>query len=678
MKKDRRPNLLISESSPYLLQHAYNPVDWHPYSTNAFKKAAKQKKLIIISIGYSSCHWCHVMEHESFEDMDVARVMNRDYISIKVDREERPDVDQIYIHAVQLMTGSAGWPLNVVTLPDGRPVWGGTYFRKPQWIQALQQIQELFLNEPQKLIAYANRLENGIKSMDLIEKNEADIDFENYSLESAMNRLSADFDLVHGGFGKAPKFMMPNSLEFLMRYAHQTNNMQMGNFVRLTLNKMAFGGVFDHINGGFSRYSVDERWHIPHFEKMLYDNALLINLYSKAYRLYQDQVYKETAVQTINFVEKELSDASGMYFSALDADSINQEGNTEEGAYYYFTIEELQTATGEDFNIFQDYYNINDLGHWEANRYVLIRNKSDSEVAETHQLDLETLRRKKQNWQSVLSNLRNKKSRPNTDDKSLTSWNAMMISALLEAYRAFDAENYLKKALDRAEFLLEHQLCPHGSLKHVFKSGKSTIPGFLEDYAFVIDMTLNLYETTFDWKWINLAEKLTEYTFTHFFDSKSNLFFFATKDSEDIIHRSKEYYDNVIPSSNSVMAKALFRLAKLTGKSEWEETSHQMLKNLLEQIENHPRGFGNWMDLLMNFKFNYYEIVLTGPDFKKFSKELNKTYLPNKILAGTDQISIGTIFKNRYKHEENLIYICQNNTCRSPVRSISETLNIIK
>ena len=632
---------------------------------------------MIISIGYAACHWCHVMEHESFEDEEVAAVMNQDFISIKVDREERPDVDQIYINAVQLMTGSAGWPLNVVTLPDGRPVWGGTYFRKQQWIDALQQIQELYIREPEKLVTYANRLESGLKSMDLIALNESEINFKSYPIQPIIDNLASSFDYDNGGFGDAPKFMMPTSLNFLLRYAKKTEDEKVLSFVTHTLNKMAFGGIYDHIDGGFSRYSVDDRWHIPHFEKMLYDNALLVSLYANAYTATQRPLYKEVVVETLAFIEAHLTDASGAFYSSLDADSENEAGELEEGAFYSFTKQEIQDIIGDDFDIFQEYYNINPYGLWENGQYVFVRKKSDREIVQEFDLEHDVLVEKKQRWKSVLSVYRNKRPLPRLDDKSLTSWNALMLTAYVDAYKALGNEVYLKFANKNAEFLLAHQLQDDGSLNHIYKAGVSSIHGFLEDYAFVIEAFINLYQVTFDWKWIAVSEQLTDYVLQHFFDSEKQMFFFSSKQYSPIIHRYFEYFDNVIPASNSVMGKNLFLLSKLTGNVAYNKTSEQMLKNVLTQAESHPRGFTNWLDLLLNFKNNFFEIVITGPEAFVKARKLNANYLPNKVIAATNRDDDKSLFRNRYLADKTLLFVCVDNTCRQPMETVSETLKSI-
>lgn len=667
LKTHPATNDLIYESSPYLLQHAHNPVDWKPYGEKALQQAKKEKKLLIISIGYAACHWCHVMEHENFEDSTVAAVMNKNFISVKVDREERPDVDQTYINAVQLMTGSAGWPLNVVTLPDGRPVWGGTYFRKKDWINALEQIQELYREEPEKLIAYANRLEEGIKSMDLINLNTADVDFANYPTSEIIDKLSQRFDGKNGGYKGAPKFMMPNNYEFLLRYAVTENNTDLLSYITLTLNKMAYGGLYDQVGGGFARYSTDEKWHIPHFEKMLYDNAQLVSLYSNAYLVTKNPLYKEVVEETLGFVARELTNDEGGFYSSLDADSNDASGNLEEGAFYVYSSEELQKILDDDFPIFKEYYNINSYGKWENNQYVLIRKKTDLEIEKEFGIASEVFQQKKKNWKSTLLEYRNKRPKPRLDDKTLTSWNAMMLKAYVDAYKAFGNQKYLDIALNNALFISQKQLKENGALFHNYKEGKSSINGFLEDYAFTIEAFLDLYEVTLDEKWLNLSKTMADYAKTNFFDEEKHMFYFTSKEDPAIVTRNFEYRDNVIPASNSVMAKNLFVLSKYFEETGFDTISHQMLKNVSTEIDQYPSGFSNWLDLLLNFQNDFYEVVVVGANASEKIKELNKNYLPNIILAGSKEQNDGALFKNRFVPKETLIYICVNNACNLPL-----------
>ncbi|MGO3181358.1 MAG: thioredoxin domain-containing protein [Aequorivita sp.] len=671
-------NDLIHESSPYLLQHAHNPVDWKPYGEQALQQAKKEKKLMIISIGYAACHWCHVMEHESFEDSTVAAVMNKNFIPIKVDREERPDVDQTYINAVQLMTGSAGWPLNVVTLPDGRPVWGGTYFRKKDWINALGQIQEVYKEEPEKLIAYANRLEEGIKSMDLINLNSEDVDFKNYPTAEIINTLSEKFDNKNGGFRGAPKFMMPNNYEFLLRYAVKENNVDLLNYLTLTLDKMAYGGLYDQVGGGFARYSTDEKWHIPHFEKMLYDNAQLVSLYSNAYKVTKKPLYKEVVEETLDFVARELTNDEGGFYSSLDADSKDENGNLEEGAFYVFTSEELQELLRDDFSIFKEYYNINSYGKWENNHYVLIRKKTDSEIEKEFGITSEAFQQKKKNWKSTLLKYRNNRPKPRLDDKTLTSWNAMMLKAYVDAYKTFGKQEYLDVALKNASFLSQKQLQENAALFHNYKEGKSSINGFLEDYAFTIEAFLDLYEVTLDEKWLKLSKEMADYAKANFFDAEKHMFYFTSKEDPAIVTRSFEYRDNVISASNSVMAKSLFVLSKYFEETDFDVISHQMLKNVVSEIKQYPSGFSNWLDLLLNFQDDFYEVVVVGSEAPEKIKELNTNYLPNIIIAGSEKENNGPLFVNRYVPQETLIYICVNNACQLPLEDSKIAIKTLK
>ena len=660
-------NDLIHESSPYLLQHAHNPINWKPYGPTTIELAKQERKLMIISVGYSACHWCHVMERESFQDTAVAQMMNKHFISVKVDREERPDVDMTYINAVQLMTGSAGWPLNVITLPDGRPVWGGTYFKKDDWISALEQIQGIYEEEPQKLIAYANRLEEGLKSLDLVQLNTDDVDFKNYPTESIIKKMSQNFDHVNGGSKGAPKFMMPNNLEFLLRQAVENNNKALLDFTALTLDKMAFGGVYDQLGGGFSRYSVDERWHVPHFEKMLYDNAQLVSLYSNAYAITKNPLYEEVVKETLDFVKRELTNAEGGFHSSLDADSKNKNGESEEGAFYVFTSEELQQLLESDFGIFKEYYNINSYGKWENDHYVLIRRKTDPEIEEEFGISPEILQQKKKNWKNKLLNYRNKRSKPRLDDKTLTSWNAMMLKGYIDAHKVFGEKEYLDIALKNARFLLEKQLGKNGQLFHNYKDGKSSINGFLEDYAFSIEAFMDLYEVTLDEKWLQLSKEMAAYAMAHFFDPEKHMFYFTSKEDPAIVTRTIEYHDNVIPASNSVMANNLFKLSKYFEETDYDKVSHQMLKNVLNEIETYPRGFSNWLNLLSNYQNDFYEVVVVGKDASKKIAELNRNYFPNIIIAGSKEENNAPLFKNRYVDEETLIYICVNNACQMPL-----------
>jgi uncharacterized protein YyaL (SSP411 family) len=676
-EKHTYTNELIHETSPYLLQHAHNPVNWRAWNDKTLKLAKDENKLMIVSIGYAACHWCHVMEKESFEDSTVAAVMNDNFINVKVDREERPDIDQIYIGAVELMTGRAGWPLNVITLPDGRPVWGGTYFRKEDWIQRIEKIQQIYEEEPGKLIDYASKLEEGIKSMDLVTFNSGEADFENYDTTMLVENWSRNFDHRYGGYNRAPKFMMPNNYHYLLRNAVANKDAELLEYVNLTLKKMAYGGVYDHIGGGFARYSTDDRWHVPHFEKMLYDNAQLVSLYSDAYAATKDPLYKEVVTETLAFIAEELTHETGAFYSSLDADSENELGELVEGAYYIFTKEELENILGDDFELFGDYYNINSFGKWEKDHYVLIRTKSDNALTQDHGITLESLQKKKKIWKAQLLEYRNRRPRPRLDDKSLTSWNALMLKGYVDAYKVFQKDEYLQSALKNARFILDNQMQPTAALFHNYKEGKSTINGYLEDYAAVIEAFISLYEVTLDESWLEHSVKLADYCFEKFYDRERGMFYFTSEDDPKLVTRTIEYRDNVIPASNSIMAKNLFKLSHFYEKPNYKEASTQMLKNVLAELEQYPGGFSNWLDLLSNYQHGYYEVVIVGENAVELTRTINSNYIPNKLVAGSTEPSDSYLLKGRYAGGKTLIYVCVNNTCKLPVGTTEEALRLI-
>ena len=671
-------NELINETSPYLLQHAHNPVDWKAWNEQTLAEAKAKNKLILISIGYAACHWCHVMEHESFEDSLVAQVMNKNFINIKVDREERPDIDQVYMNAVQILTGRGGWPLNVVALPDGRPFWGGTYFKKEQWISALNQIHKVYTSTPDKIEEYASNLEKGIKSIDIVHLNTNEIDFNQEFIDNIVKKWSENFDYDKGGNNRAPKFMMPNNLHFLLRQAYQTNDESLKNYVNLTLKNIAFGGIYDQIGGGFSRYSVDTKWHVPHFEKMLYDNAQLVSLYSDAYLITKNPIYRDVVYETLYFVETELSTTDGIFYSSLDADSLNKDKELEEGAFYVWQKNELKQLLGEDFKLFSEYYNINNYGFWEHDNYVLIKTQSDEEIASTYNISIESLKEKVASWKTILFEVREKRKKPRLDDKSLTSWNALMLKGYVDAYRVFNEEKFLKSAINNAKFIVTKQLKSDGGLFHNYKEGKSTINGYLEDYATTIDAFLNLYEVNLEERWLNYSKNLTNYVFDHFFDDKSKMFYFTSNNDPALIARTIEYRDNVISASNSIMAKNLLRLSHYFDNLSYYNTASTMLNNVQPEINQYPSGFSNWLDLMLNYSNNFYEVAVVGKDAKKMIKELNHYYLPNKLIIGSLSENELPLLKNRFVDEKTLIYVCVNKSCKMPVSEVDKAIELIK
>ncbi len=678
MSTHKYTNSLIKETSPYLLQHAHNPVDWHAWNKETLELAKKENKLLLISIGYSSCHWCHVMEHECFEDEEVAAVMNQHFINIKVDREERPDVDQVYMNAVQLITGRGGWPLNCIALPDGRPIWGGTYFPKENWINALNQLAKLYAETPEKAIEYAEKLTEGIKNSDIIPKNNNPKDFKVSDLNQAVNewKQAMDFDL--GGRRGVPKFPMPNNYQFLLRYAIQAEDTEILNYVNTSLSNMAFGGIYDQIGGGFSRYSVDTKWHVPHFEKMLYDNGQLVSLYAEAYQATKNELYKSTVYQTLQFIERELTTSEGAFYSSLDADSINKKGTLEEGAYYVWTKEELNSILGTDFELFSDYYNVNHYGFWEHDNYVLIRKGTTSEISKKHSISISALEEKILHWQKILLKERNKKEKPRLDDKSLTSWNALMLKGYINASTVFNDPHFLDVALKNATFIYTKQLQENGNLNHNYKNNKSTINGYLEDYATVIDAYIALYEATFNELWLHTAKQLTDYTFDHFYDTESGLFYFTSDEDPNLITRKIEIEDNVIPASNSIMARNLFKLSHYYSNSYYLKVSKQMLHNVKERTQKYASGYSNWLQLMADFTGDYYEIAISGEHAFDKLNEINKSYNPNKLIAGSVKKSNLPLMEGRFNENETLIYICVDGACQLPVSDAKKALNQLK
>ncbi len=666
-------NELSKESSPYLLQHANNPVHWKAWSDINLAKAQEQNKLIIVSIGYSACHWCHVMEHESFEDEEVAQTMNSNFINIKVDREERPDIDAVYMKAVQIMTSRGGWPLNVVCLPDGRPIWGGTYFAKAEWTNSLKALNKLYHSDPDKIYDYAEKLHQGIESISLIKVAEDKSEIPQSFLTSLIDKWKRSFDLDFGGYARAPKFMMPNNYEFLLRYAHQQNDEELLDFVNLTLTKMAYGGLFDTVEGGFSRYSVDLKWHIPHFEKMLYDNAQLISLYSQAYRKTKNPLYKEVIEKTFKFLENNLLADNGGFYCALDADSLNKKGKLEEGAFYTWTIAELTDLIGDDFKLFSKVFNVNAFGHWEHDSYVLIQTQDLESLAFAEGIRLEDLQNRKENWENTLLVARNKRPKPRLDNKILTSWNGLMLTACLEAYRSFGESRYLKLAENNANFILKNLLNSDNSLMHTFQNGKSTISGYLEDYSFVIEGFINFYQCTSDEKWLQNAKQLTDYCFDHFYDD-SGFFKFTSDTDSALIAPHYEVEDNVIPASNSVMAKNLLALGKYFGNDYYIDVCKKMTFSIVSNVD-FPSAYSNWLIVFLNYDADFKEVVLTGSDAKNQAQKLNASYIPNILVAFAESDSDIPLLAGKFQPNKNLFYICQSRTCSAPESDFSKLMS---
>lgn len=653
-------NALQYETSPYLLQHKNNPVDWLPWDEKYLQKAQEEDKLILVSIGYSACHWCHVMEHEVFEDETCAHLMNMGFINIKVDREERPDIDHVYMSALQLMTGSGGWPLNCILLPDGRPVYGGTYFPKEKWMQTLNHLTELWKNDREKMLEYADKLNQAMKS-DFAHGGGEMLTDTTYGkiLESAVTKWQKSFDADFGGPRRAPKFPLPNNYAFLMRYALAEKNEDVMQHVVHTLKMMAYGGIYDQVGGGFARYSVDQYWKVPHFEKMLYDNAQLIGLYAEAYALFDEKVFAETAHETITFCKRELLAPEGGWYSALDADSEGVEGK-----FYIWKIEELKDVLGGDFEIAQDYYNVNAEGYWEDDNYILLRQTDDDIFARKHELDLNTWTEKRERIKERLLERRNGRTRPGTDDKILLSWNAMMVTGLCKAYRYTRKCGYLDLAQKTWTFLEENMLC-NGRWMRTYKNGEAKIPAFLEDYAFLAEAALQLSEVALDITYAEKAEQICAEAIRLFWDEEKELFRFRANTESALAVETYEVQDNVIPAANSQMANNLFVLSRIGGDIQWENMAIKMAEKILPSIENYGPGYSNWCTLLQNIS-NFTETVFVGESASNAALDFMAKFTPANYTAASQTESSHVLFNGRFVSGKTLRYDCKNHACQLP------------
>lgn len=660
-------NALVNETSPYLLQHAHNPVNWMPWGDEAFEQAKKENKLVLVSIGYSSCHWCHVMERESFMDEEVAELMNENFICIKVDREERPDVDQVYMNAVQLMTGGGGWPLNCFTLPDGRPIYGGTYYEKDQWIELMNNLQYKFEKSPKEVERFAANLTEGIQQSELIQAPAKDVAFLPIVIDSMVLNWMPFFDTVYGGDQRKIKFPMPNNFEFLTQYAFHNDNEDVLKHVDLSLVKMVKGGIFDQVGGGFSRYSTDPEWKVPHFEKMLYDNAQLVSLYSNAYRRTNNPLYKDVVYQTLTWAYREMMNDKGAYYSALDADS-----EEEEGKFYVWTEEELQTVLAEDFDFAKNYFGIGERTLWEG-KHILMRPLSNEEYAAANNMEVNEVENKFNTIRNKLLEARSDRVRPGLDDKALTSWNAMMQIALLDAYEVFGDELMLKGALFNSKWMLEQQLTADGKLFHTYKDGVSSIDGFLEDYAFGIATCIKLYENTFNEDYLTKADLMAQYAMEHFYDANSGMFYFSSDAEGSLIARKMEITDNVIPSSNSVMANALFDLGILLDKRDYKEKARQMLANVYAEMPDFGSNYTNWGQLALKNIHTYYEVAVTGENCESFRNEIHKNYHPDCLLMGATTESDLALLEGKFLGETT-VFVCIEGACKMPTNTVKAAL----
>ncbi|MBE9467463.1 MAG: thioredoxin domain-containing protein [Bacteroidetes bacterium] len=670
--KNKFTNQLIHESSPYLLQHAHNPVNWYPWGKKAIDKAKDENKLIIISIGYAACHWCHVMEHESFENEKVARYMNEHFVSIKVDREERPDIDQIYMNAVQLISVRGGWPLNCITLSDGRPIFGGSYFTSEQWIDMLSEVLIFVKENPDKAEQQAKALTKGVQSSEITFLNTQNSEFSINDLDKVFAVWKNTLDYTQGGHKGAPKFPLPVGYQFLLHYNYLSQNADALKAVTLTLDKMADGGIYDQIGGGFARYSTDEYWKAPHFEKMLYDNAQLVSLYSFAYQKTKNKNYKIIVKETLDFTQRELSSNEGGFYSSLDADS---EG--EEGKFYVWTQNELKQILGNKADLIIDYYNVKEKGNWENSQNILFKSASDKTIADKYKITKSDLKKQLAKTKKILLKERSKRIAPALDDKIITSWNALMIKAYIDAYNIFDNKKYLDIALQNAIFINTKIKLHDNRLYRNYKNGKASINAFLDDYAFTIAAFISLYQSTFDEKWLQEAKQLTDYTIAHFYDNTSGMFYYTSDVDPKLIARKMEMTDNVIPASNSEMAKNLFILGNYFYSDNYINMSKRMLNNVKKNTVSGGAYYANWDILMSWFTSPPYEVAILGNEYETIRKKFNKNYLPNVFLSGGKNEGKLSLLEGKLIDGQTTIYVCQDKSCKIPVTEVKEALKQI-
>ena len=669
-KTHRYTNQLINETSPYLLDHAHNPVNWQAWNEKAFQEAKAENKLVIISIGYSSCHWCHVMEEETFENEEVAAVMNENFINIKVDREERPDIDEVYMTAINLIKGSGGWPLNVIALPDGKPIYTGTYHTTKQWKEVLTKISKSYQEDPQRAQEYANMVAEGIKQSNIINLDEEPQKLNRETLKDHVYKWAENWDMDWGGDKAQEKFMLPSRLSFLMDYALIENDEKALQHLKNTLNKISNRGVYDHIGGGFFRYSTDSEWTIPHFEKMLYDNAQLLSLYSQAYRAFKDDEYKKVALGIIQFLNDSMSNSAGGFYSAMDADT---EG--EEGKFYTWTSAELKDILGSDYKDFANYYSIIPIDE-DAKRNVIFKTRSDQEFLKINsEMTLSELNASKKEWKELLYKERSERKKPAIDDKIIVSWNALTISGYVEAYKAFEDEEYLELAKSTFSFLKDKALMD-GKLIHSYKEGGRKVDGFLDDYAYFIKASLDLYSVTQDPEYLKFSKNLMEETEMNFNSEKSVQYRYSM--NEDLISPILKIDDGILPSPNSVMAENLFLMGHIYYNDEWLEKSEAMVAAVQSAVAENPAAYANWNHLYLKHAYSFLEIAITGKNASELYTGLIKNYYPNSIIAGTMVESSIPIFEDRFIPDQSYIYVCENRSCKRPVTSAEEADELIR
>ncbi|WP_242529703.1 thioredoxin domain-containing protein [Psychroflexus sp. ALD_RP9] len=666
-------NLLHKASSPYLLQHRDNPVHWREWNAESLALAKKENKPLLISIGYAACHWCHVMAHESFEDQKVAEVMNAHFICIKVDREERPDVDQIYMDAAQILTGRGGWPLNAFAFPDGKPFYAATYFPKDNWLKVLKNVAKAYDTQQEQLKDTALKLTRGIQDIDRLDftENNQAINFSTTDYQDLLGSWQRFFDSKHGGFKGAPKFAMPSSWQFLLQYHKLTENKEALEQCLNLLDHMIAGGIYDQIHGGFARYSVDERWFAPHFEKMLYDNAQMISLLANAYKITQKPSYKTAIEQSLDFVNNWLSDKNGGFYSAVDADSEGREG-----AFYTYSYHELEEAlTSNEFEIAKSYFNLKQKGNWEEGQNIIYTAQSISKLAEAFNLTEGEFVEKLNLIRSKIKTLSDSKPRPEIDTKILCSWNAMMLKAYVDAYQALGLQTYLDKAKANAAFIQKELLSENQQLFRNYKDGQSSITGFLEDYAWLSLALISLYEATLTVSYLELAKKLIDKSIADFYDADLGLFYYTSTEAEALIARKIEVNDNVIPSSNSVMLQALFKLHKFYNANSYKRIVQKMLAKVSPKLHKSGPYLAHWAIVVGYLTHPFAEVVTCGSDYAQKHKLLLQHYNPNAIFLGGTTEDLALM---KGKTDYNQIFVCVDQSCQQPANTVEEALKQLK
>ncbi|MBT7654496.1 MAG: thioredoxin domain-containing protein [Flavobacteriaceae bacterium] len=663
-------NNLSLESSAYLLQHAKNPINWQRWDKKLYNTNNTDNKLLVVSIGYSSCHWCHVMEKETFEDSGVASFMNQKFISIKVDREENPEIDNIYMTATQMMTGRGGWPLNVVCLPDGRPIYGGTYHTKEQWLEVLGKIQKVYKNDKKQLYGIAEKVEKGIQEVNHFEYTEEEADYKPQLLQNEIKIWTSQWDMINGGEKQNQKFITPTKFNYIQQYQHLNEDPKIKAYFKNTLENIANSGIVDHLEGGFYRYTVDPEWKIPHFEKMLYDNAQLLSLYANAYKEFKTPLFKSTVYKTFDFLQKRMENTEGGYFSAIDAD--NEQG---EGRYYMFNIDEIKKAAGQDLSMILDYYRIGLDKPIENSFYHLRKTNDFNTFLKKYSITNDQLVKKQKIWESQFEELKEKREFPLTDKKIITSWNAQMVSGLLNSFEAFGDKQFLNQAQRTYSFLREN-LISGAELMHTFQANKAKMEANLEDYAFMIRAALGLYQNTGNVDYLEQADELTENAIKNF-ETTKNPFFTYTKNPvmfSEIISVN----DNVIPSANAIMAENLWTLGHLLEKKQYSTKAKKML-DVMTSYFNEGRGsdYSQWAQLITKEAFSYKEVVIVGPEAQNTNREIQQNYLPNALFQISDKPSELPLLKDRFFKKETLIYVCEDKVCLRPSETVVDALKQI-